>query len=384
MDGQAYGPMDSMTRKVFKKSDERIGVAELKLELGDKLKGYSETMMRVLGGITLVSALLLFVTGIFIIQNRASMLPGPMLFAWNMPFIDYAESLYFWSANVMLLFSALILIRGCFYAIYKTHGEGIWIAELGMAGAPFVFILIVSAFMRNAESIHLLSVISGFFGLSWLLANPNASVFGVCGMLAVILAYLAFLIIYLRITKRYGSIPAPEYNFKVRARKKINDFGLGACTIFGTAFIAYAALGILSLASLAFRGIAGAYNTNTFIELWMVYPLRTMRQQFGDIGVFTGIFIPFIYLLLMSLLDRNLFTSWRRRKPGVFIGLALMAVYAALGFMAITPNVVVGSMQSIPAYAYPAFTYPEFPLIMASIIISVVAGVYMLERSIEK
>ena len=77
---KVYAGPPSKTKNVFEKFEERIGVNELNRELTDQLKGYSGNVMRLLGGISLASVSVLFITGFYIILNHALMLSGPMLF----------------------------------------------------------------------------------------------------------------------------------------------------------------------------------------------------------------------------------------------------------------------------------------------------------------
>jgi quinol-cytochrome oxidoreductase complex cytochrome b subunit len=378
---EAYGSLERTTSRAFTKIDRRTGVSELNRELMERVKGYSETVLQVPGGIVLASEFLLFITGLYLVQNHAAMLLGPLLFLWNVPFIDYAESLYCWAANFLLLFSAFIMIRGSVYAVYKSHGRGLWFASLGMLAAPFLFLLGIGVYENNAACVQLLEEALHLLGLSQLRINAMAICFVLECMLASVVAFILFLAVYIHYIKRYGPLPAPRYDLQIRERRPVSNFRLGACTIYGSALLAYAALGTLSLASLALHGIGGAYNTGTFKELWMVYPLMTLGERFGDIGVFIGLIVPFAFLASMPFMDRNFFTSWRRRKRIVALGMMIMVAYAALGFMAVLPSQVEGLSASVVMHPAPAFTYPELPWIAASIVASGLAGVYLIKRS---
>jgi len=199
-------------------------------------------------------------------------------------------------------------------------------------------------------------------------------------MLASASFYVFFLAVYLDSIKRYGRLPVPTYNLQIKARRQVSNFKLGFFTICGTAFLAYAILGVLSLASLSLHGIAGAYNTNTFKELWMTYPIMTMGEYFGDIGVFIGLILPFAFLSFMPFMDRNLFTSWKRRKPIVALGILMMVVYAVLGFMSMLPSQIEINSAEVVMHSAPAFTYQEFSWIIISIAAFGFVGAYLLKK----
>jgi hypothetical protein len=372
-----YGNLECNTRNAFMKFDKRLGVSELDYELRKRVKGYSESRLRVLGGVVLVSAFLLFITGMYLFYNHASMLSGPTLFSWNAPFIDYAESLYCWAANILLLSGTFIFIRGSFYAVYKSHGYDLWFAALGMLAMNFFFMLVMGVYEHNATCVHLLPYMFTLIGLSQFQAVALTPSFGFWCLLVSAFFYVSFLIVYLDSIRRHGQLPVPTYNLQIKAKRQVHNFKLGVFTICGTALLAGAILGALSLASLSLHGIVGAYNTNTFKELWITYPIMTLGEYFGDIGIFFGLLIPFAYLSLIPFADRNLFMSWKRRKPIIAIGIIVMIAYVVLGFMSILPGQI---EVSAVMHSAPAFAYPEFPWISASIIISGLLGIYLLKK----
>ena len=283
----------------------------------------------------------------------------------------------------MIFFSSLILIRGCFYAIYKSHGKGMWFSVLWMAFTPMLFVLLVGIYTGNAACMRLVSSILSFFGISQLLAEANVPIIGICSIAAVTILFVIALTVYLRAIKRYGGLPVPKYGFQIKSRQPVSDFSIGASKIIGAGMVAYAALGIISMASLAMHGIIGAYNTNTFTALWMIYPLMTLGQHFGDIGIFAGVLTVLAYLLSLPFIDRNLFTTWKRRKPFIAFGIILMVVYASLGFMTVTPEIGTSAVGGGWAFA-PAFTYPELQVIIAPIVICGLLGLYLLKKSAER
>jgi quinol-cytochrome oxidoreductase complex cytochrome b subunit len=380
MVGEPYGSLESKTRRAFIKIDKRLGVSELNSEITGKLRGYSENVMRVLGGVAIMSTLLLFVTGLYLTQHHALLLTGPLLLPWTVPFMDYAESLYCWAANALLLFETLIMIRGGFYAMYKSHGNGFWFAALGMLTMTFMFMLTVGVYEGNATCVHLLQRIFFLLGLSQFQNAAIAPGFGLLCLLASALFYVLFMAAYIDSIKKYGRMPVPAYDLQIKARKPVSNFKLGAFTIFGTAFLAYAVLGVLSLASLSLHGIVGAYNTNTFKELWMTYPIMTLGEYFGDIGVFVGLLVPFVFLSLLPFIDRNLFTSWKRRKLVVALGMPIMVAYVVLGFMSMLPSQIDINSAGIVMHSAPAFMFPELPWIMLSLVASGAIGAYLLKK----
>ena len=107
----------------------------------------------------------------------------------------------------------------------------------------------------------------------------------------------------------------------------------------------------------------------------------TLGEYFGTIGIIAALLLPLALESALPFVDTSLFTSWRRRKPIVLIGVVMMVAYAILGFMSMLPNpVLAGSTAGTAVNLTPAFTYREFPWIISSIIISGLAGLYLLRK----
>ncbi len=375
-----------------------------------KVPAYSNALPYMLGGITLFGFIIMAITGIYLALFYIPETPAAYQTVVNIvtgvPFGDFARSLHFWTANLMILTIALHLARTFFYGSYKRPRELTWLTGVGLLAVIFSFIFLgtvlrwdqegVEAFGHLQEMAELLGIqiSTTTFGVSIL-----AQFFVMHTMILSVL-FLLLLSVHVLLIKRYGISPYPykEAKIAVTAGKGSSHFLAHMRRLSGFGLLFFFLSGTLALAfpaPLGSQGVAGAEVTK---PLWMFYPLYAVENFFGVSGMLWSLILFFSLLAVIPFIDRSPYVSWEKRKPIVFLGVLVLIVIIGLGaYTALTGTVshlmadknatsAVGSMnESMNASAAPlnlsrAYTQQETPIIAIVLLIALALGIYLARK----
>ena len=324
-------------RKLWQALDERLGLSALQYPVPPHANtpGYS------LGGITLISFLILVATGFLLTQYY-----DPMPEAANES-VRYIVSvaalgrlirgLHYWAAQVMVLTIVLHLLRVFITAAYKRPREANWLIGVGLLGLTFGLYFTgtvikwdqegYEAMLHNMEGARFLGALGIWFSAGFTRSVPMLIRLFVTHVSILPALLTLFAIAHFGLVKHHGIslspsapvVEAPPESFARHARR-LAGYGL---ILLG---------GLLALAVLFPPGIGptpveGVEVTKPPLPLLWLYPLE---NWFGLGAVFYGSLALFLLLVLVPFVDRGPERLPLQRRAVLAAGSLVVAVIVGL------------------------------------------------------
>ena len=216
---QTQGPIPSkQPSRLWSALDERLGLSSLQYPIPE----HANRLAYSLGGLSLVSFVLLLGTGIFLTQYYYA---DPVVAHESVHQIitsvtlgGFIRAFHYWSAMAMVVLVGLHLLRVFVSGSYKRPREGNWVIGVVLAGATAMFFFTGTVMKWDQESFEALQhnieigKLMGRFGF-WL--SPN---FGGIPLLhrlysvhvTILPSFFAFMVlVHLLLVKRHGMAPSP-------------------------------------------------------------------------------------------------------------------------------------------------------------------------------
>jgi quinol-cytochrome oxidoreductase complex cytochrome b subunit len=325
--------------------DERLGIDALRYPVPE----HANNLAWSLGGLTLVSFLVLLVTGIYLAQFY-----NPVPEAANQSVRDimsdvwlgaFTRGVHYWGAQAMLVLVILHLLRVIFHGSYKRPREGNYLIGVTMfalvVGALFTGTTLkwdqegFEALAHNTELGELLGGLGFWFtpevaeNVPILTRLNNAHVVIIPGLIVVLLTLHALLV------KRHGISPHPAIPPTVTERTEPFTHHLRRVTAFGLVLVGL--LGVLAVLLPPKIGPTPVEGIEVTKPPWPFWWLYTLENWFGLPAIGWGVGVLFALLVLPPFLDRSPRRSWRDRP--VAIALTVLVI-VALVVLTVLINVI--------------------------------------------
>jgi ubiquinol-cytochrome c reductase cytochrome b subunit len=332
----------SRSRRFIAAVDERLGIDALRYPVPE----HANNLGWSLGGLTLVSFLILLVTGIYLAQFY-----NPIPEAANQSIRDLADvwlgtfsrSLHYWAAQAMYVLVALHLLRVIFHGSYKRPREGNYLVGVTM------FALVIAALFtgtvlkwdqegfealaHNIAAAELLGGLGYWFtpevaaNVPILLRLYNAHIVIVPGLIIVLLILHALLI------KRHGISSHPAIPGRAPERHEPFTGHLRRVGAFGLVMV-----GVLAVISVLFPPALGPTPVEG-IEVtkppWPFLWMFALENWFGLPAILWGAGMLFGLLVVLPFVDRGPERGWRQRLLVLSVVAAVVAAIAVLTIIAL-------------------------------------------------
>ncbi len=320
--------------------DERVGISELKYHVPEHAQGLGYS----LGGVTLVSFVILVITGIWMGQFYNPMpetaRESLLYIISSAPAGFFARNLHYWAANAMLLTALLHMLRVLYTGSYKRPREANWLVGVALLALTIGLIFTGSALKwdqegleglaHNVEIAAVLGGVGGWFSPSFTDSVPiltrlyiaHVSVLPV--LLFVVFAVHALLIKLQGLAPNaFASRDATTHKTAGEPSKATFLGHLGAVGLYS--LIGLGIMVFLAIAVPAQLGPAPVEGIEVTKPWWMFLPIFTVENWVGLGGLVWASAAIFIALAIVPFVDRSPYLHPARRK-GVLIAYGLLAL----------------------------------------------------------
>ncbi len=323
--------------------DERLGLSALQYPVPE----HANRLAYSLGGLSLISFVLLLATGIFLTQYYHA---DPVVAHESVHRIitdvtlgGFIRAFHYWTAMAMVVLVGLHLLRVFISGSYKRPREGNWVVGVMLAGTTALFFFSGTVLKWDQESFEALQhnieigKLMGRFGF-WF--SPT---FGGIPLLhrlysvhvTVLPSLFAFVVlVHLLLVKRHGMAPSPFREGplpepKARFSRHLAHLGAFSAVLIGVIML----LALLAPPPHGPAPVAGIEITKPPWPLLWIYPIE---DWVGISGILWATIAIFVGLLIVPFVDRSEERDPRRRLgiviPAAVVVLAIitMIVYAAV------------------------------------------------------
>ena len=325
--------------------DERLGLSALQYPVPE----HANRLAYSLGGLSLVSFILLFATGVFLTQFYSA---DPVVAHESVHRIitdvtlgGFIRSFHYWTAMAMVVLVGLHLLRVFISGSYKRPREGNWVIGVMLAGTTALFFFSGTVLKWDQESFEALQhnieigKLLGRFGF-WF--SPS---FGGISLLhrlysvhvTVLPTLFAFVVlVHLLLVKRHGMAPSPFRKAPLpepaaRFSRHLAHLGAFSAVLIGVIIL----LALLAPPPHGPAPVAGIEITKPPWPLLWVYPVE---DWVGISGILWATIAIFVALLIVPFVDRSEERDPRRRLRIVIpAALVVVAIVAMIVYAAIAP-----------------------------------------------
>lgn len=317
--------------------DERLGLSGLQYPVPP----HANTLGYSLGGITLISFLILVATG-FLLTQYYNPLPeaaneSTRYVITTAPLGRVIRGLHYWAAQAMILAVTLHLIRIFVTAAYKRPREANWLIGIALlaltSGLYFSGTVLkwdqeaYEAMLHNMETARLLGGLGVWFAAEFTRSVPMLVRLYVAHVSILPALLTLFVIAHFALVKYHGispspwaaEQPAPSESFTRHARRLA---GYGLVLLGGLL-----ALAVLFPPGLGPTPVEGVEVTKPPLPLLWLYPLE---NWFGLGAIFYGSLVLFLFLALVPFLDRRPDRLPGQRRAVVVAGGVVLALILGL------------------------------------------------------
>ena len=335
--------------------DDRLGIGALNYPV----PRHANSLGYTLGGITLVSFLLLTVTGIYLGQFYD---PGTVEEAHtsvfyisnDAPIGSLVRSLHYWLATIFTITLALHLLRTFTTGSFKAPREFTWVSGvlLFLLGAGALFTgTVLKADQEAVEALSHNNEIADFFGAFgfWFSSDFTDSIdqlprLYISHVTIVPTLIVALLVLHMMLVKRHGISPRPwgsaaevaaaeREEARLPFSSHLRHIGLWGLAAAGIALV----LAGLVPAALGSQGVEGIEITKPpWYFLWLYQP----ENWFGLDALWVGGALLSLALLAVPLLDRSPERDPRRRRLWIGLGALVLLGWTVLTIVGATSEVV--------------------------------------------
>ncbi len=341
---------DTRPRKGFWQAvDERVGISALQYHVPEHAQGLGYS----LGAVTLVSFLVLVITGIWMGQFYNPM-PDSVRDSLRYLFTTapagfFARNLHYWSANAMLVTALLHMLRVLYSGAYKRPREANWLVGVLLLALTVGLVFTGSALKWDQEGLegiahnlaiaNLLGGVGGWFSASFSGSIPILTRLYIAHVSILPILLAAAIALHALLIKLHGLAPNALASRDATTRPTAGEPShatflghLGAAGLYsliGLGLLVF--LAVVVPAQLGPAPVAGVELTKPW---WMFLPMFAVENFVGLSGLLWAAIAIFVALALVPLLDRSPHLHPSRRRA-VLVGYALFAlVVVALGIYA--------------------------------------------------
>ena len=308
-----------------------------------QVPSHANTLAFTLGGITLISFIILMISGIILAQfysptpENANQSIRILMTENNLG--NFIRGLHYWAAQVAIVTVILHLLRIFFYGSYKRPREVNWllgvILFLGTVGLYYTGTILKwdQEAYEALEHAAAGAKIVGGFAADYFVENPAVTLlskfFSLHTSLLPILV-IAVLAVHLILVKALGISPLP---FKSKKNSGKSTFLVHLKHLLAYGLITLAVISIFATLFPPSLGTAPVEGIEATKPPWIFMSIFTIENWFGLIGLIITALILVVALLLVPFIDRKDSASPQDRK-----GIVAVGVIAVLLFVAFTVN----------------------------------------------
>lgn len=338
-------PARAWPSRMWDTLDERLGLSGLQYPVPE----HANRLAYSLGGLSLVSFILLLGTGIYLTQYYA---PDPVVAHESVHTImtdvtlgGFIRSFHYWTAMAMVVLVGLHLLRVFISGSYKRPREGNWMIGVVLASITAMFFFTGTVLKWDQESFEALQhnieigKLLGRFGF-WF--SPS---FGGIPLLhrlysvhvTILPALFAMIVlVHLLLVKRHGMAPSPFR--RGPTPEPVARFSRHLAHLVAFSLVLVGVVALLALLAPPAHGpapVAGIEITKPPWPLLWIYPIE---NWVGVSGILWATIAIFIALLIVPFVDRSQERDPRRRLAVVIPATAfVVAIVAMIVFAAIQP-----------------------------------------------
>ena len=334
--------------------NERLGLRGLAYTVPE----HANSLPYLLGGITFTGFIILFVTGIYLVQfyhpHPADAHQSVVYIVTGAPLGELVRSIHFWTAQIVTLTILLHMLRVLFTGSYKRPREINWYVGLGLMGVTLGLVFTgsvlkfdqegVEALQHNKEAANVIGSLGAWFSAEFSRAVPLLTRLfnGHITILPMLFGLLILVHIYL--IKQHGISPkvTPDAVSRSTTGEGESRFSIHLWRMLGYGLFVLALALLLSLlfaAPLGQPGVAGAEVTK---PLWMFVWLFPAEAAWGAQALVIVPAVLAVLLALVPILDRSPYMSPARRK--------VLLIVAGLILVVIVSSGVVATLQQVAAH----------------------------------
>ena len=335
--------------------DERLGLSGIRYPVPK----HANSLPYTLGGITLVSFLVLVVTGIYLGQfydpGDIADAHGSVFYIDTEPFLgELMRSLHYWLAAAFVITLILHMVRAFATGSFKAPREFVWITGVllfALGGAALFTGTVLKADQEAIEAIEHNNEVADLFGILgfWFSADFTDNVPALLRLYIAHVSIVPILIamvlaLHMMLIKKHGISPLPwgtaaEVQKRERTQKEVTfsshlrHIGLWGLVVLGVGLI----LSGLFPTALGPQGVEGIEVTKPpWYFLWLYQP----ENWFGldALWIFSAVLL--VGLLLVPLFDRSPERDPRRRPFWIAFAAAVLVAWIVLTIVGAATEVV--------------------------------------------
>jgi quinol-cytochrome oxidoreductase complex cytochrome b subunit len=347
VDRPAAVPPVSGRRRLWDALDERLGLKGLQYPIPE----HANTLAYSLGGLSLISFVLLVATGIFLTQYYN---PDPAAAHQSVRHIitgvsggDFIRAFHYWGAMAMIVLVGLHLLRVFASASFKRPREGNWVIGVALAAITAGLFFTGSVLNWDQESLEALEhnievgKLLGRFGF-WF----SETFGGIALLTRLYVVHISVLpalftlavVVHLLLVKRHSMAPSPFR--KAPEPEPTRPFTRHLAELGALGLVLLGVLTLLAVLLPHGHGpapIEGIEVTKPPWPLLWVYPVE---DWVGVSGILWATLAIFAALLVVPLVDRSAERHPRRRLPVVIAaGVVVLLIIGLIVFAAVQPIV---------------------------------------------
>ena len=319
----------SRRQELWRVLDERLGIDELRYHVPDHAQGLGYS----LGGVTLLTFVILVITGIWLGQFYDPMpetARGSLYYILtSAPAGLFARNIHYWAANAMLLTALLHMLRVLWTGSYKRPREANWLVGVALLALTVGLVFTGSILKWDQEAIegleHNVEVAAVLGGVgSWFSPEFTDSVplltrlyIAHVSILPVLLG--ALFVVHALLIKLHGLAPSAFSSRTATSRKTAGEPShatflghLAAVGLYG--LIGIGILVFLAVAVPAQLGPAPVAGIEVTKPWWMFLPIFAVENWVGLGGLLWASIAIFAAIAVVPFIDRGPYLHPSRRK----------------------------------------------------------------------
>jgi len=320
--------------------DERVGISALKYDVPEHAQGIPYS----LGGLSLVSFIILVLTGLYLAQFYSPMPEGArdsvIGILRDVRGGFFARNLHYWAANAMVLTVLLHMLRVLYTGAFKRPREFNWLIGLGLLATVLGFVFTgtvlkwdqeaMEALEHNEEIAGLLGGLGVWFSSEFTKNVPILTRLYVAHVSILPALFVLLFAVHAILIKLHGLAPSAFASQDATTRRTAGEPSkatflehLVVVGLYG--LIGFGVLVFLAIAVPAQLGPAPVSGVEVTKPWWMFMPMFAVENWFGISGLFWASGAIFAALAIVPIVDRSPYLNPARRR-GVIWAYGLLAL----------------------------------------------------------
>jgi ubiquinol-cytochrome c reductase cytochrome b subunit len=325
--------------------DERLGLTALQYPVPE----HANTLAYSLGGLSLVTFILMVGTGVFLTQHYnpdpASAHASVRHIITSVSLGGFVRALHYWGAMTMIVLVGLHLLRVFVSGSYKRPREGNWLIGVVLAAITASLFFTGTVLKWDQESLEALEhniEIGKLLGRAGFWLSPTFGGVPMLTRLYVVhisvlpVAFAVIVFVHLLLVKRHGMAPSPFR--KGPEPEPTEPFSRHLIRLGGYALVLLAILVVFGALLPPGHGPAPVEGIEVTKPAWPLLWVYPIENWVGVSGILWATLAIFAALVLVPFVDRGDERGPRRRlKILIPAAILVVAIVALIVYAAVTP-----------------------------------------------